>query len=128
MGQRHGRLEPEPLLLQRRGFDKLLSWVTGRLYVNERVDRHTGQPKNVLMLQFEVEEEFKNRMVRRIQGMWRCKKRRQMIRQLIKQIYQKLKVPALEPSLKDEGVRVVSVAVLRVCELEVFFLPSQDPS
>jgi hypothetical protein len=85
----------EPYLLQRRGFDKLLIWVTGRLYVNERVDRHTGQPKNVLMLQFEVEEEFMNRMVRKIQGMWRCRKARQKIRLLIKAIYQKRFDPAV---------------------------------
>ena len=62
--------DEEPAILQRRGQQDLLKWVTKRLFVDVRYDAR-GHAKSFLMLQYEVENRRRHTMAHRVQGMWR---------------------------------------------------------
>ena len=83
-----------PELLQLANEEKLLRWFLDHLFIcrgcalGTHRDRH-NRGENVLMLEYEREEQRDHVMAAKLQGMWRAKKCRDRMRDMIRACYQK---------------------------------------
>ena len=75
-------------LLRKENRPELLRWLMARLHVTKRQHGHLAG-KAMLRLQYELVEDQRDAAACKLQGMWRCRKARQKVRQILSKQFEK---------------------------------------